>query len=172
MGYLKQGDVNGNGKRSKKPKTPKTAQAQIETALSQPNGGCGYGEGVRESRCVAEAVDGLASIVSRFVAHARDGENGHSLYTDPNGYPVRVELESTAPVQVTLADNDTEDAMERFLSAFERIADSLARMAGLSRPRLEHWYEQDEYEPRYKSSACDGGKPGPAKVSDKPLTVS
>ena len=35
--------------------------------------------------------------------------------------------------------------MDRFITAVERIADSLARLAGLSRPRLEAWHEQDEY---------------------------
>src|SRR4051794_16696983 len=68
-----------------------------------------------------------------------------------------------APVKVTLADNDEDDAMGRLLTAIERIADSLAKVAGLSRPRLEQWHEQCEYEPRYKDIACDGGAPGPAK---------
>ena len=166
MGYLKQDEVGGTGKRGKKPKAGKAAHShtpeQLQPALSEPNGGCGYGEGIRESRCVAEAIDGLASIVSTYVTQARNGDNGHSLYTDPTGSPVKVEVEGNGPMKLTFADDDVEDAMSRFLSAFERIADSLAKLAGLSRPRLEHWYEQDEYEPRYKSSACDGGAPGPA----------
>lgn len=47
------------------------------------------------------------------------------------------------------------------VTAFERIADSVARLAGLPRPRLESWHEQDVYEPRYKDVSVDGGAPGP-----------
>jgi hypothetical protein len=66
------------------------------------------------------------------------------------------------PVKITLADNDYGDTMDRLITAFERIADSVAKLAGLNRPRLESWHEQDEYAPRYKDVACDGGAPGPA----------
>ena len=65
------------------------------------------------------------------------------------------------PVKITFADNDEEDTVDRLVTAFERIADSVARLAGLSRPRLEHWHEQNEYTPLYRDSACDGGVPGP-----------
>lgn len=65
------------------------------------------------------------------------------------------------PVKITFADNDEEDTVNRLVTAFERIADSVAKLAGLSRPRLESWHEQDEYEPRYKDIAVDGGAPGP-----------
>ncbi len=68
---------------------------------------------------------------------------------------------NTSPVQITLADNDYTDTMDRLVTAFERIADSVAKLAGLSRPRLEHWHEQEEYVPRYRAEACDGGAPGP-----------
>lgn len=70
------------------------------------------------------------------------------------------------PVKLTLADNDDDDTMGRLTTAFERIADSVARLAGLSRPRLEPWHEQDEYTPRYKDIACDGGAPGPKQAAD------
>ena len=66
-----------------------------------------------------------------------------------------------SPVKITLAENNFDDTMDRLVTAVERIADSLARVAGLSRPRLESWHEQDEYDPRYKASAPDGGAPGP-----------
>lgn len=69
------------------------------------------------------------------------------------------------PVKLTLAENDNDDTMGRFVTALERIADSVAKLAGLTRPRLESWHEQDEYEPRYKAVACDGGAPGP-KIAD------
>ena len=68
---------------------------------------------------------------------------------------------NTNPIKLTLSDNEYEDTMDRLVTAFERIADSVARLAGLSRPRLEHWHEQNEYTPLYRDSACDGGVPGP-----------
>ncbi len=77
----------------------------------------------------------------------------------------------SGPVKLTLADNDDDDAMDRFVSAVERIADSLAKLAGLSRPRLERWHEQDEYDPRYKDTACDGGAPGPKSAQSAPDAV-
>ena len=67
----------------------------------------------------------------------------------------------SGPVQITLTDEDGNSTTERLVTAFERIADSVAKLAGLSRPRLESWHEQDEYEPRYRETACDGGAPGP-----------
>jgi hypothetical protein len=51
--------------------------------------------------------------------------------------------------------------MGRWVTAIERIADAVAKLAGLSRPRLESWHEQDEYEPRHKDIAVEGGAPGP-----------
>jgi hypothetical protein len=68
---------------------------------------------------------------------------------------------SDIPVKLTLASNDTDDTLDRLVTAFERIADSVAKLAGLSRPRLETWQEQDGYEPRHKAAAADGGAPGP-----------
>jgi hypothetical protein len=68
---------------------------------------------------------------------------------------------NTDPIKLTLAPNDYDDTLDRVVTAFERIADSLARLAGLSRPRLECWHEQEEYRPRYRDIACDGGAPGP-----------
>jgi len=66
-----------------------------------------------------------------------------------------------APVKVALASNDHDDTMDRLVTAMERIADSVAKLAGLTRPRLESWHEQDQYEPRFKNIAVDGGAPGP-----------
>jgi hypothetical protein len=68
---------------------------------------------------------------------------------------------NTNPVQITLRNNDYDDTLDRLITAFERIADSVAKLAGLTRPRLKSWHEQEEYEPRFKSTACDGGAPGP-----------
>ena len=67
----------------------------------------------------------------------------------------------SGPVQITPTDEDGNSMMDRLVTAMERIADSVAKLAGLTRPRLESWLEQDEYEPRYKNIAADGGAPGP-----------
>jgi len=61
------------------------------------------------------------------------------------------------PIQLTATDEDGNGMMDRLVTAVERIADSLAKVAGLTRPRLESWHEQSEYTPRYR----DGGLPGP-----------
>lgn len=73
--------------------------------------------------------------------------------------------EGILPVKITLADNDSEDTMGRLVTAFERIADSVAKLAGLSRPRLEWWHEQEAYQPPFRDSVPDGGLPGP-KATD------
>jgi hypothetical protein len=64
------------------------------------------------------------------------------------------------PIKLTLAANDEEDTLDRLVTAFERIADSVAKLAGLTRPRLEEWHHQDAYEPRYYD-APGGEAPGP-----------
>jgi hypothetical protein len=98
---------------------------------------------------IEESLDCLVSAVNRITSDDFD----LSLSTG----------RATNPVKITLADDDYSDTMGRLVTAFERIADSVAKLAGLSRPRLESWHEQDAYEPRYKDVAVDGGVPGPAQ---------
>jgi hypothetical protein len=106
-------------------------------------------------------VAGLAGIeesldwIARGLGHLTTGEGD-----------IQISLCSPTPIKITLTDCDDEDTMGRLVTAVERLADSIARLAGLSRPRLESWHEQDEYEPRYKSNAVDGGAPGPKKRED------
>ena len=79
-------------------------------------------------------------------------------------HPVNLVLaqgENTNPIQITLAENIYEDTLDRLVTAFERMADSVARLAGLTRPRLEPWHEQADYEPPYRDTVSDGGAPGP-----------
>jgi len=135
MGYLKH-DANGsNGKRSRKKNQPKPVpvldpdearyghEGLAKEAAFQAND---YRMGVNSSRCVEEALDGLTSVISRYVTQARDGENGSSLYTEPRGYPVKVQL---------TAGTDEEDctvwieceALDRMATAFERIADAITK---------------------------------------------
>lgn len=96
------------------------------------------------------SLDALASAVRRITGD----DHAVSLST---GYGMN-------PLKITLADDDYSDTMGRLVTAFERIADSVAKLAGLNRPRLESWHEQEEYEPRHKDIAVDGGAPGPAKT--------
>jgi hypothetical protein len=70
---------------------------------------------------------------------------------------------NTNPVQLTLSGNSYDDTMDRLVTAFERIADSVAKLAGLTRPRLEEWHHQDAYEPRYHD-VPGGEAPGPAST--------
>ena len=101
---------------------------------------------------IEESLDWTARGLAEFTAE----DNSISLCTARN----------IATVKITLATDDYNDdeTMSRLVMAVERIADSLGRLAGLSRPRLESWREQEEYEPRHKSSVCDGGTPG-ARIS-------
>jgi hypothetical protein len=69
-----------------------------------------------------------------------------------------------SPIKLTLASDDEEDTLPRLVTAMERIADSIAKLAGLSRPRLEEWHHQDDYEQRYHD-APGGEAPGP-KVAE------
>lgn len=110
---------------------------------------------------VEAALAKLACSVSSYGENTYLGENKLAVFTELDGYPVKVHLESETPIKITLADNVEEDTIDRLVTAFERIADSVAMLAGLNRPRLESWHEQCEYEPRYKDVACDGGAPGP-----------
>jgi hypothetical protein len=43
----------------------------------------------------------------------------------------------TEPVKLTLVESDYSDMTDRLVTALERIADSVAKLAGLNRPRLE-----------------------------------
>jgi hypothetical protein len=82
------------------------------------------GADYRDAHCVAEAIDGFASIFSTWVTQERNGDNGSSLYSSQNAYPVRVQV---------MAGTDEEDctvwieceALDRMATAFERIADAM-----------------------------------------------
>jgi hypothetical protein len=66
----------------------------------------------------------LAGILSTYVTQARNGDNGHSLFTDPQGYPVRVVLETdTGDIDVSISFGDELQA------AMNSIADSLKQIA-------------------------------------------
>jgi hypothetical protein len=95
---------------------------------------------------VEESLDWIARGISRLTGE----DNSVCLAT---GYDT--------PLKIALSNNDHDDTMDRLVTAIERIADSAAKLAGLNRPRLESWHEQDQYEPRYKDIAVDGGATGP-----------
>jgi hypothetical protein len=154
MSYLKQKDAQAQKKReSKQPPQPNTV------VLTGPEPS--YGGSMRSIQHdinhvagmdgIEGSLDNLASAVARLT------HDDHSV-----GVAVCQNRYGT-PVQLALTDTDGNDMMDRLVAAFERIADSVAKLAGLNRPRLESWHEQDEYTPRYKDTACDGGSPGPKK---------
>jgi hypothetical protein len=156
MGYLKQNEVKPS--KSKKPPKKREDAKKPEPVCVAVTGpetpGSSHAESLQHD---INHVAGLIDIRDSLESIA----NGLSRLTS-DAHDIQVSARYGAPVRLTLADNDEEDTMGRFVTAFERIADSVARLAGLSRPRLESWHEQCEYEPRYKSIACDGGAPGPA----------
>ena len=161
MGFLKQNEVEG----SKKKKT---------TAKGKQNAGvpdvvkvevCGPPEDRKPSmQHSLNYVNGLSGIeesldwIARGLEKLTSDEHDISLST---GY-------NTHPVKLTVAESDYDDTMGRVVTAIERIADSLARLAGLNRPRLECWHDGDEYMPPYRKTAFDGGAPGPsAEVAEQ-----
>lgn len=150
MGYLKH---NSNGK-SRQPAKPKKAEAPV--VLTGPETPYGTTRSMQHDinhvaglADVEESLDWIARGVSKLTS---DEHNVHVSVS--TGY-------NSDPVKITLVANDYEDTLDWLVTAMERIADSVARLAGLNRPRLESWHEQDEYTPRYKDTAVDGGAPGP-----------
>lgn len=140
-------------KREKKPAQPQQPNAVVVT---------GPDSGYRPSPSMQHDINhvaGLADVeesldwIARGISQLTSEERTVGLSLGQGSH--------TDPVKLTLADNDYDDTMGRLVTAFERIADSVAKLAGLNRPRLESWHEQDEYVPRYKEIACDGGAPGP-----------
>lgn len=79
----------------------------------------------RHSSCVAEAIDGFASIFSTFVTQARNGDNGSGLYSSPGSYPVKVVLSSMDGEDEALHSVELELAGP----VAHSIADSLKRIA-------------------------------------------
>ena len=143
MAFLKQNEVEGPKKKKGVAKGRQNANADpVKVVVSGPDS------------CYVSGLDGIeASLdwIAKGIGKLTSGEHSISLST---GYD--------DPVRLTLGSNDYDDTMDRAVTAIERIADSLARLAGLNRPRLECWHEQDQYMPQYRDKACDGGAPGPS----------
>jgi len=149
--YLKHKDGKGPSKPKKQ-----TVTEPVKVVLTGPESGYPPSPSLQHDinhvagmDSIEESLDWIAKGVSRLTSD--DFNVNLSLGQGRN----------TNPVQITLRGNDYDDTLERLVTAVERIADSVAKLAGLSRPRLESWHEQVEYEPRYKDTACDGGAPGP-----------
>ena len=151
--YLKHND--GKEKRPSKQKKQAVAEP-ANVVVTGPDKGYGEPSLQHDVNYVAGLADIEASLdwIAKGIASLTSDEHNVHLST---GY-------GTDPVKITFAENDYEDTMGRLVTALERIADSVARLAGLSRPRLEPWHEQCEYVPRFKDIACDGGAPGPPKA--------
>ncbi len=89
---------------------------------------------------VAEAIDGLRSVISTYVTQARNGDNGSGLYSSLEGYPVKVRLVSSDDCDLfdgivgTLEEQGDKQAaaLERMATAFERIADALTAKDAVS----------------------------------------
>jgi hypothetical protein len=116
MGYLKQGEVNGNGKRGKKGKQP-TKEQPVPPIVVNLEADAGLGG-------IEVAIDELARAIRFYVDNAARGENMMKVFTGEEGagyYPVLIALD---PCSET-----TQDMLAlggRIATAFERIADALA----------------------------------------------
>jgi hypothetical protein len=109
MTYLKQSDVKKLAKKTKAP----VAVAEIPTHRDSPD--------------VAQAIDGLARVVSTYVTQARNGDNGSGLYTTPGGYPVQVHLEGDDGCGPELNLFLYGDAIDSIADSLKRIADAMAK---------------------------------------------
>jgi hypothetical protein len=77
---------------------------------------------------IQDSLDWIAKGIGRLTSDEFTLSLGHTNHTNP--------------VHITLAPNDDgDDTLERLVTAFERVADSVAKLAGLSRPRLEPWHD-------------------------------
>jgi hypothetical protein len=78
---------------------------------------------------VADAIDGLRSVISTWVTQERNGDNGSGLFSGIDTNPVRVRLVSEDNCDVfdgiVGALEDQHTALERMAKAFERIADAM-----------------------------------------------
>src|ERR1700690_3586732 len=76
---------------------------------------------------VAEAIDGLRSVISTWVTQERNGDNGSGLFSGLDTHPVRVRLVSADDCDVfdgiVGALEDQQTALARMATAFERITD-------------------------------------------------
>src|SRR3982750_2038808 len=127
MTFIKQGgDESRKPKKTNKP--AKAAQpAPIDHAADYRKSHSWH------SSCVEEALDGLKGVISTWVTQERNGDNGSSLYSSPNAYPVKVELvesplsEALHYVAASLDPHmeSLATAVERIAVAFEGIADAM-----------------------------------------------
>src|SRR5579862_5193742 len=157
MTYLKH---SNNSNKSKQPKAAKKPEDNVtKVVVSGPDTGHTPSPAMQHDINHVAGIDGIEASLD-WIAQGIT-----RLTSDGFGVHLTVAQGSNIhPIKVTLADNDFDDTMDRFVTAVERIADSVAKLAGLSRPRLESWHEQVEYEPRYKDIAVDGGAPGPKEA--------
>lgn len=155
--YIKQNDVSAEAKRKRgaKGKTNSNGEAlKVEVT--------GVDDPIRRYTSIQHDINyvgGLDGIEQSLDWIARGLEK---LTSDECSVTVSATTNfNSEPIKITLAPNDYDDMMDRFVAAVERIADSMARLAGLNRPRLERWYEQDEYTPRHKLDMGNSGATGP-----------
>jgi len=152
MSYLKHNNKAKQPRSAKKPEnTTRVAVTGPDVTAYEPTPALQHEiNHVAGLKGVEESLDCIARSLGRLT----DDDTTVGVVLGQNRY--------SGPVKITFADNDEEDTVNRLVTAFERIADSVAMLAGLSRPRLEQWHEQDAYEPRYREIAVDGGAPGPS----------
>jgi hypothetical protein len=113
MAYLKHDEVNGKKSKKKMRLTPADTPEN-----TMPN-----------FQCVADAIEGFASIFSTWVTQERNGDNGSGLFTDSRGYPVKVSLTSLDGEDEALHSVEIEltgTAVHSIADSLKRIADALS----------------------------------------------
>ena len=141
MAYLKHNN-NGKGAKPRQPKKSATPEQPSPSLQHDVN----YVAGLTD---IEASLDWIAKAIGRLTSD----EHSVGLALSQNRYG--------KPVQLALCDSDGNDMTDRVVASLERIADAMGKLAGLNRPRLESWHEQDEYTPRYRDEVSHGGAPGP-----------
>src|ERR1700675_2435497 len=130
MHYLK----HNEGKQRKKPESKKPQQPQQPNTvvLVGPDSGYPPSPSLQHDINHVAGLDGVEASLD-WIAHGLGnlGNDEHTIHLSVG------QGSNTNPIQLTLANNDYDATIDLLFTAFERIADSVAKLAGLNRPRLE-----------------------------------
>ena len=126
MGYLKHSNGNGNKPTKRKQTKPQPPSAPVKVVLTGPDAPGSLQHDINHVAGLAGIEQSLDWIARGLERITNDGTS-ISLCT----------ARGTVPLKIALAENDEDDALADLTHAFQRIADSLAKLAGLNRPPLE-----------------------------------
>lgn len=126
-------------KRESRALTKKTPVTPAQVVVTGPDTGYGPSPSMQHD---INHIAGLSDVEASLDRIARSLSR---LTNDEHAVGLSVAQGSNAnPIKVTLADNDFDDTMDRLVTAFERIADSISKLVGFNGPRLERRYEESD----------------------------